>query len=58
LAKLLLFLACLIVPGIWGLIVGSVFTRQVPSRWRAAPTFSEKKEDTDALAADIWDYQI
>ena len=56
-AKLLLFLACLIVPGIWGLIVGSAFVRYVPARWKKEPKFV-REEDAGALSENLWDYQI
>lgn len=57
--KVLLFLACLIVPGVWGLIVQWGFARFLPPDWRKEPAFRENGKEADAPCPDdVWHYQI
>jgi len=56
--KLLLLLACLVVPVVWGLIVGRFFVRHVPARWRREPEFDAGKYHTNGPSAYTWFYEI
>jgi len=61
--KTLLFLACLVVPGLWGLILNVVFVRCWPKSWSKAPPPAEESVDSHttsdvAIPPSAWDYQI
>lgn len=63
--KLLLLAACLVVPGVWGLLLSQLWLRYRPFRNGRTdpdpgPEASARAEakDADSLAADAWFYQI
>jgi hypothetical protein len=62
---MLLFLACLIVPGVWGMMIYSIFVNYLPSHWRKGAAVPEEKEEinglspeVNGLSPEVWDYQI
>jgi len=63
LEKLLLFLACLIGPAIWGTLVNWAFVRSWPKHWRKGPATAHEgtitlSEDLAEIPPDILDYEI
>jgi hypothetical protein len=63
-SKLLLLLACLIVPGVWGLLVSWLFMHGWQGQWGKGPAEKATEDlgpvpvDPAAPPADIMDYQI
>jgi hypothetical protein len=63
-SKLLLLLACLIVPGVWGLLVSWLFMHGWPGAWGKGPAEEATGEsepvpvDPTAPPAEVMDFQI
>ncbi len=61
--KALLLFACLIIPGVWGVLVSWLFLHGWPGHWNKGS--AEEPEEGEPVPldpmtppADIWDYQI
>lgn len=57
--KILLLLACLLIPGLWGILVERLFVRFWPASWRRGVSVEKKSnEHIDPNPPHAWDYQI